>query len=262
MRRSVVAVTRDETHDASLSERLRELGAEVLALPTIAIDPAEDPEPLDRALARLGDFDWLVFTSPNAVDALASRPGWPRLSSATLRVTAVGAQTARRLAESGVPAGLTGLPEDAGAAATAAAIIAAGGGSLRGRRVLWPRSSIGRPALQEMLLAAGAEVTAPVAYRVRPLADNARTLAHELASGRVDAVTFLSPSSARSLASARTPADLGWLLESGVTVASLGPTTSEALRRLGAPPALEPAERSAAALAEALVNHLHRKAAS
>jgi uroporphyrinogen-III synthase len=125
-------------------------------------------------------------------------------------------------------------------------------------RVLWPRSDIARRELPEALRAAGAEVIEPVAYRtVLPAGSRTEELARALLEGGVDAVAFLSPSSARNFA-----VMLGWAdlrpLSRCAAVASIGPTTSETLRELGAAPDIESAARTAEDLARTLVAYLER----
>jgi uroporphyrinogen-III synthase len=143
------------------------------------------------------------------------------------------------------------VPSDASGSALAAALHDRTG-SLEGRRVLWPRSDIARRELPDGLARAGATVVEPVAYRTvtaRPAGLEAfRT---RLEAGGVDAVCFLAPSAAEGLAAALRSPDLA-VLKGRCLVASLGPTTTRALERLGAPPDVEPAHASAPGLARAL----------
>jgi uroporphyrinogen-III synthase len=165
----------------------------------------------------------------------------------------VGARTADRLESHGVKADL--VPPTADAAALVEALLSvlhAPGGA----RILWPRSSIAPTLVADALSAAGATVDAPIAYRtvlVRPPGIDA--FVRDLEARRIAAVAFLSPSSARGLAAALPGADLRTL--HGLTlVASLGTSTSAALRELGAPPDIEPTTRSADALAAAICDAL------
>jgi len=92
-----IVVTRAEGAANGLIARLRALGAETISCPTIAVAPPLTWAPLDAALARLADFDWLVFTSANAVLAFSDRRGAvdpARVLPATLRIAAVGQATA------------------------------------------------------------------------------------------------------------------------------------------------------------------------
>ncbi len=251
MPRPLVVVTREEGPEASLSGWLKAEGLEVFALPTISIQPAADGRPLDRALEELSGFDWLAFTSAHAVEALCHRPGWPRAWAAAPRprLAAVGPATAAALVGCGLPADLQ--PKEGGAGALAAALLAAAGG--RPITVLWPRSDLARPELRQTLEAGGARVVDPVAYRTGSAAPTPVTeFSRLLGEGRIAAVCFLSPSSATNLAALLGRADLA-LLSGRTRIASIGPTTSAALRSLGAPPDLEAAERSSRNLARALV---------
>jgi len=148
------------------------------------------------------------------------------------------------------------VPDSPGAAGLVAAIVAREGGALAGRRVLWPRSDLARPELKDGLAAAGAIVLDPVAYRtVAASPEDVEWFPAALAHGGVDAVCFLSPSAASGLAAALRLSDLAGL-RGRALVASLGPTTSEALTRLGAPPDVEASPATAERLAEAVLARL------
>jgi uroporphyrinogen-III synthase len=251
----LVAVTRAEEGIGSLAQALAVRGCDVFALPTVCFAPPEDFSPLDEALGRADDFDWLVVTSPHAVDVLASRPGWPALRTRTTpAVAAVGPRTAVRLAGAGRRAHL--VAEDPGAEGLVRVLQQSRereDGSLHRLRFLWPRSDRARRDLPDALLACGAMVTEVVAYRTRPAEPaTAGAFLRFLERGEIDAVTFMSPSSAEGLARALGRTDLS-VVSRHALVASVGPTTSEALRELGAPPATEARTRTAAGLAEAVV---------
>jgi uroporphyrinogen-III synthase len=244
-----VVVTRDEGTDRTLSLALLARGLRGFALPTIAIRPAADPSPLDAALQGVRPGDWIVFTSAHGVAAVAARPGWARVRATEgVRFAAVGEATAAKLAAAGAAAPLTASAP--GARGLAQALDQAG--PLRDARVLWPRSDRARRELAEKLQERGARLSEVVAYRsesvASPRLDEFRRL---LAAGEVAAVAFLSPSSAEGLAAALGRADLRDL-EGRVLVASIGPTTSAALRELHAPPRVEAATPSLEALADAL----------
>jgi uroporphyrinogen-III synthase len=245
----VVAVTRLAGGEDSLADRLRALGAEVLEAPAIALAPPASWEPLDAALSALDRTGWIAFASANAAERTLERAralGIPAAALARPRLAAVGAATAERVAR------LLRPPDLVPAIATGAALAEALGPRVRGVRVLVPRAEDGRAELTEGLAAAGAEVDAPAAYRTVPApAEALAPLALALAAGRVDAVAFASPSAVRSVASA-----LGAELLRRAVLASIGPTTSDALRALGLEPAVEPARAGGAALAEAIAERI------
>lgn len=253
--RPLVAVTRAEPTRGAFAVALERRGAAVLRVPVVSAAPADDPWPLEAALQSLDRFDWLVLTSGRAVSVLVGRGLLERLErpGGPPRVAAVGPATAGALGALGIVPDL--VAEEPGAAGLLRALADAYGGKLRGVRVLWPRSDVARPDLRDGLAAAGAVVSDPVAYRTVPAA--AAELApflRLLAARRVAAVTFLSPSAAEGLSSGL---DGGLASLAGrALVASIGPTTSAALRALGAPPDVEAETRTADGLAEALMARL------
>ena len=251
--RAGVVVTRAKAQAAGMVARLEGLGAEAIEVPTIAIAPPEDPGPLDAACGRIGTFDWIVFTSVNAVARVAERaaavpggirdPGGPRLC-------AVGAATAEALAGRGLRVDL--VPDEYRAEGVIRALR--GQGDLTGVRVLLPRANLARDLLPAALRKAGAEVTAVTAYRtvradLDPGGPDIRRLLRE---GRVDVVTFTSGSSVRNFVRALGGTQAADLLR-GVDVACIGPVTAEAAGKLNIATAIMPAESTVPALLDAIV---------
>ncbi|MBK9519812.1 MAG: uroporphyrinogen-III synthase [Anaeromyxobacter sp.] len=243
-----VAVTRGAGGDDALSARLRALGAEVLECPAIAIGPPEDAAPLDAALGDLAGFDWAVFASVNAVERTVARLdalGLGRLGLEELRLACVGPATAARLAE------LVREPDLMPTDHTGAALAASLARHVAGQAVLLPRAAEGRPELLEGLSAAGARVTAPVAYRTVAVAPaTLAPLGDALAAGRVDAVAFASPSAVKSVVAAlgaRAP------LLGGALLGAIGPTTAAALAEAGFEAGAVAGEHTAEGLAAALL---------
>jgi uroporphyrinogen-III synthase len=254
----LVAVTRAEEGIGPLASALAVRGCDVFALPTVSFAPPEDMNPLDEALGGSDTYDWLLVTSAHAVEVIASRPAWTDLKTrGTPATAAVGPRTAVRLARAGVRAHL--VAEDPGADGLVRGLrqrLLRPDGSLEGLRFLWPRSDRARRDLADALRASGASVTEVVAYRTLPAEPTtAGAFLRLLERGEIDAVTFMSPSSAHGLAHALGRAELS-VLSAHAVVASVGPTTSEALRALGAPPVAEARTRTAAGLAEAVVRAL------
>lgn len=257
-RRPSVVVTRADAPDEAFERTLGARGIAVEWLRTVAILPPANPARLDAALARLGTYDWLAFTSAHAVDAVVRHPYWAdarrNAPAGRARLAAVGPSTSARLAAAGYPADLEA--PDAGGASLAAALAAGCGGSLCGVRILWPASNIARREFAERVAAAGGDLTEVTAYRCVPdPSPRMSALAAGVAAGSVDAVAFFSPSAASSLAAALGTGTLA-ALAGRTLVASLGPTTSAALRRLGAPPDVEAQPHTALALAEILASRL------
>jgi len=221
-----IMVTRSEEQSRALIERLRALGADVVACPTIAIRPPEQIAPLDEAVRNLTGFDWVVFTSTNAVDSVAERllqSGGAPGALGLVRVAAVGGATRRALLQLGVAPDL--VPERF----TSTALVEAMG-DVRDLRVLLPRSDLADATLPDALRARGARVHEVIAYRTVP-ADDLASLGERLAHEVMDAIVFTSPSTARyflkGLGPARTLTD-----EARPAIICIGPTTAGAVREL------------------------------
>ena len=247
-----IVVTRSRTQASSFAAELRRLGAEVLLFPTIRIEPPADWGPLQGAVDRLSAFDWLVFTSVNAVDsfftALHDRKRDTR-ALAPCRVCAIGPGTADALQANGVRTDL--VPPRFTSEALFAALTAAG--EVKGRRFLLPRADIAPPEFPNQLRAAGADVTEVVAYRTLPDAPEPEVI-EQLLAGTVDTVTFTSSSTARNFA-----AILGektGKLPARLTCVSIGPETSRAVTAAGLTVAVEAEEHTIPGLVAALVRHL------
>jgi len=244
-----VAVTRGKQGEDALSRRLRELGAQVVELPAITVVPPDDLGPLDDALRRLGEFQWVAFASANAVEQTLTRMtalGIPPDALSALKLAAVGPATAERLTRALRAPDL--VPGESRGRALAAALAP----RVRGRRVLVPRAEAARPELLEDLAAAGAVLTAPVAYRTVAVSpEGLRPLGDMLERGEVDALAFASPSAVKSVVAALGPAALA-----ATAVAVIGPTTAEAARAEGLRVDISPRESTGAALAEAIAERI------
>jgi len=235
-------------HEDGAAERI---GAGVRELPSIIIGPPESWGPIDAAIRGLAGFDWVVFASGNGVERTLERMsalGVPRGALASRRLAAVGPATAKRL-EREVRA-----PDFVPAEAKGAALAAELGPRVSGRKVLLPRAADGRKELPDGLVAAGALLTAPDAYRtVSAPAEALRRLGRWISAGEVDAVAFASPSAVKAVTGAL-GADRA-LLEK-VVLAAIGPTTAAALRDAGFETGAMPPEYTASALAEAIATRL------
>jgi uroporphyrinogen III methyltransferase/synthase len=216
--RSVV-VTRARAQASGLAARLRELGAEVVEAPAIAIDPpADGGAGLVAALDDLASCEWIVFTSPNGVHrAFAHLPDARVLAG--VRVAAIGPGTAEALAGYRVVADL--LPERFVAESLLEAFPAA---PAEGGRVLLARAAIARDVLPDGLRELGWEVAVAEAYRTVPVPPDEATRA---AIASADAITFTSSSTVThtcdALGGDRLPP----------TVISIGPITSATARDRG-----------------------------
>lgn len=251
----VVVVTRPRGQAQSFAGLLEAEGASVLVVPTIAIEPPASWERLDRALDRLGDYTWAVFTSVNGVQMTRRRLGDAGRDMEVfrgLRLAAIGPATAEALRAAGLDVEV--VPEEyvaEGLAARLRALIRPGD------RVLLARAAVARDVLVSQLEAAGARVDEVPAYRTRPAAEDAGPLRRALAEGKVDVVTFTSSSAVQHFAALFPGESLAGLL-GGVAVACIGPITCATARELGLETQIVPTEYTIPALARAIARHYSR----
>jgi uroporphyrinogen-III synthase len=221
-----VVVTRAEGSDGPLSRELRELGLSVLSWPAVG-EGVADLAALERALANVRAFDWIVFASRRAVAAVLERlPAAPP----GVRIAAVGQATAQVLRQRGWPVDLT--PDEANAAALVSAFavrLAAGGA---GVRVLYPASSRALPTIAVGLRALGAQVTQVEAYRTEAAALDVKECRTWIARAVIGAVTFTSPSAVSELERSLGAQDFQRLLSDAAVVA-IGRTTARELTARG-----------------------------
>ena len=158
-----IVVTRARAQASDFAAALEALGAETVQFPVIRIAPAQDPEPLRRAAAQAGTFDWIVFTSANGVERFwyaLSEQGCDARALGGVRVCAIGPATAAELERRGVAPDL--VPDQFVAESAVRALL--GASRVRGERILIPRAAVARPVLPDALREAGAEVVEVAAY--------------------------------------------------------------------------------------------------
>lgn len=243
-----VLVTGAAASSKRLTSALREAGANVVALPMIRVAPASRPDVLRSAVDRLtrGEYEWLVVTSGNAVDALRDVLAMtPDIAIPTnLRIAAVGKETARRLQHAGLPVDLE--PEEQTGAGLVEAFHEV---DVKGRRILCLLGNLARPTLLTGLREQEAIVDVVEAYRTEPVSALPEQAKHLMRDNRIDAVTFASPSAVAAFV------DL--LAREGLSTpraafACIGPTTRAALEECGLTADIVAPEPSAAALVRAI----------
>ena len=252
-----VLVTRPRDQAAEMVDRLTVLGAESIEAPMIRIVPPHDPDPLLRAAASAGAFDWIVFTSANAVESFmtAFLDGQRDLRSLKgPRLCTVGSGTAERLAKYGIKVDL--VPTEFRAEAVVAAMTETG--LVEGASVLVPRADIGRDVIADGLRSAGAHITDVVAYRTvleEAQGDGGPDIYRMLLDGRIDVVTFTSPSAVRNF-SAIYGAEQTTDLLKNIIVAAIGPVTADAATQLGIHTTVMPAVSTIPALVDAIAAYV------
>lgn len=223
-----VVVTRPASQSAELMDKLRAAGAVPVAAPAIEILPADDDAPLQDAVGRLADYDWIVFTSANAVNHFGQ--GRAALGDVPLRarIAAVGGATAAACAKDGLTVAFQ--PSAALGETLARELPLA-----PGQRVLWPRGSLAPDTLADILRGRGAAVDAPVVYRTVTNLD-LLGIVDAMRDRRIDALTFTSPSTVRHFVDGLAAAGVRLTRLPDAErprVAVIGPVTAAAARECG-----------------------------
>lgn len=238
-----VAVTRARGQSVDLVVLLRARGAQSVACPTIAIEPLHDFTALDASLRSVATMDWMIFTSTNAVRAVAERLALLELRiPASVRLAAVGSVTADAITSAIGPVDF--VSSSANAEALGAQLP-----DVEGRDILLPLGSLARDTLAESLRRRGARVLPVLAYRTVGGA-GVEDLARMAASGRLDAIVFASPSSVRFAAKAllRATADAGH----ATPIVCIGPSTGSAATECGLGPHAVATTQSVGGIVETL----------
>jgi uroporphyrinogen III methyltransferase/synthase len=253
-----IVVTRAIEQARGLKERLESMGAVVLLLPAVSFSEPADTTELDRAIGALGSFDWVLFTSANAVRFFAKR--CQKLSinvgeSAKPQCAAVGPATATAAAAEGFT--IDYVAKEFLGTALAREL----GKSLAGKRVVLPRSERAGRDLPDALKAAGAEVTEVMAYHTGGVGAAEPGVLEAVRDALVDVVSFFSPSAVENLRG-ELGAEVLSRLGTKAAMAAVGPVTAAAMRKAGLPVAIEAPEATAESMAAAIQKYFSGQAAS
>jgi len=240
-----ILITRSKRDSESLRERLERLGASVLELPAITIEPVEDVGPLDGRLHALDCYQWVVFASRNAANVFVQRVDALKIPIKSLnhaRIGAVGPATAAILSTHGLSVDC--LPEEHNAAGLSRALIRQG---VAGTRVLIPCGDLSRKDLCDALKHAGAAVDDVIVYRTVMPEDGEVDVEATLRQGPIDVIAFASPSAVENLAQMMGDNDLAVS-----SLVCIGPATADALVSRGFQPARVAERHSIEGLVQAI----------
>ena len=246
-----IVITRAAEQAHALKNQLEKLGARVLLLPAVSFSEPADTSALDRAIGALESYDWVLFTSANAVRFFANRyrkASGNVKASTRLRCAAVGPATASAAAAEGFP--IDYVAKEFLGVALAREL----GASLAGKRVLLPRSDHAGRDLPDALRAAGAEVTEIVAYRTGGVGAAEPGVIEAVREARVDVVSFFSPSAVENLRGELSAEALS-RLAARAALAAVGPVTAAALRSAGLPVTIEAEEATTESMATAIAKY-------
>ncbi len=247
-----IVVTRAHKQAEGLSSLLRGYGAEVIEAPVIEIRPPDSFEALDEALNDILQYDWLILTSVNGVEALFSRLeplGLSIDSLQHLKIAAIGPATEERIQDHGLVVDL--VPPRY----VAEEVVHILRKQVKGERVLLVRAKVARDMIPEELRHAGAQVDVVEAYQTVIPEGAKERLLEVFADGAPDAITFTSSSTVKNFLSVVLGTEIPAKLAK-TKFASIGPVTSETLREYALPVHIEADEFTMDGLAQALVREL------
>ncbi|WP_058302550.1 uroporphyrinogen-III C-methyltransferase [Gorillibacterium timonense] len=250
-----ILVTRSRTQSSGLADQIDEWGGEALELPVLRLEAPTDPAllaELDAACSRLGEYNWVFFTSANAVEFFFERIAYLGLDirrMAGARIAAVGSKTADALRTRGIVADLT--PDKFQAETlleTARPYL------LPGQKAFLPRSGLARRVLPEGLAALGLEVVEADLYHPVPAEESADDLLRVLAEGQLSAITFTSSSTVTSFIHLVKAAGNDEILAAALQVPAvcIGPVTEKTACEAGFVTRVTSKEATIESLSEAL----------
>lgn len=236
-----IAITRAHKASPSMALQLRTQGAQVIEYPTIEIVAPHSFAPLDQALARLELYDWLIFTSANAVEAFASRLAASPRDLRNLRAKLCTIGPATRKAVEAMHLKVDVVPHEYVAESLVQALM---GQDMQGKRVLIPRAAQARDTVPDALRLMGAEVEIVEAYRtIVPDSGEAP---------EADWITFTSSSTVKNFMALNPPGTI-----QRYKTASIGPITSETLRMHGIEPTVEATPHTTEGVIDAILAYHH-----
>lgn len=250
-----IVVTRAIGQSGKLVEELTARQAKVIQLPVLSFSPPEDFSPMDAALARMNSFDWIIFTSANAVQAVERRMEELGLSPGStadrLRAAAVGPATAEEAEHAGFSVDYVAATHNG------ASLAAELKPELKGKCVFLPRSDRASTDLPDALRCYAEEVTEAIAYRTLPASGTDRDKAADSLRAGVDGILFFSPSAVHNFVELAGKERVKALQGIAVMVA-IGPTTAMALTAAGFQRIARAVDTTNKAVVEALEGHLSR----
>jgi uroporphyrinogen III methyltransferase/synthase len=247
-----IVITRAAPQSEALAKVLAGVGAIPVVLPLVEFGEPEDFGPLDSAITQLEQFDWVIFTSGQAVRAFEARRKDLGASlnpaGSMLRIAAVGPVSAEAVRKAGLPVEYVARTHNGVGLANEL------GGRLQGRSVLLPRSDRANPDLPAALKTHGAQVNEVVAYRTLHPGEVDRQKLSRISAGDADAILFFSPSAVQNFAEL-VSAEHFLGLQDGLAITAVGPVTAEALRHLKMERIVVAADTTSAAVVQALENY-------
>jgi len=248
-----IVITRPREQCEKQRKALETLGAQVVEHPAIRIEPPEDFADLDASIRTLSDFDFVIFTSTNAVNRFMGRVNELGFDARALKgccIGVVGPGTKLALEAHGLRPDL--MPQRFTSAMLIPAILEKDRDA-KGKKALLPRADIAPEKLIVELKAVGILPTEVKAYRTRPTDENSVALQKMICEGEIHGVTFASSSSAQNFITG-VESDFLHKHRDRLFFVSIGPATTATLKELGFTPDAEAVEHTIPGMTRALLD--------
>jgi len=243
-----IVVTRDDHGNAEFADKIITRGGNAIEFPTIKTKPLTNTNIFLRALTKLSEFDWIIFTSSNGVEIVFDclrNLGKDARVFGSAKIAAIGSETAGTLNRFGIKADFVPSVFTSKELGKQLAEFA----NLKDKKALLLRSQLASDELAAWLKKAGAEILNVPVYRIDTIKNKCKELVEKIADGEIDWLTFASPSSVRAFFE-QIQADAA---NAGrVKIASIGPMTSEQLQSLGIRVDVEASEHTIDGLLDAI----------
>jgi uroporphyrinogen III methyltransferase/synthase len=224
-----VVVTRARAQASALADKLKELGASVIEFPTIEVTPEEDLSPLHHAFRSIDSFNWIIFTSVNAVDIFFTEmmaDGLDIRCLTGINICAIGPATCERLRNRGIKSDI--VPSEY----VAEGLIEELEKKIKpGQSVLLPRARGARAILPEAINEMGAHVSEVNLYSAAPAANVCAEDLGQILAGKVDLITFTSSSTVTNFVNIIGAGNVEKLAEA--KIACIGPITADTAKNKG-----------------------------
>ncbi|MDI6891004.1 MAG: uroporphyrinogen-III C-methyltransferase [Thermodesulfovibrionales bacterium] len=235
------------------SERLEELGAEIIEFPTVEIVPPESYDELDKSIDKIATYDWLIFTSRNGVKYFLKRffeKDRDIRDLKGIRICAIGSKTANEIKRYGLKTDL--IPDEFHAEGLIKVFSQQSAfGSLKGIKFLLPRAEKAREVFPEKIRELGGEIDVPVTYRTTKPESRGKRLKRFLKEGRISIATFTSAATFNNFVEIM--GEKADELLKGVAIAVIGPVTARAVENAGLKVDIMPREATIEALVEEII---------
>ncbi|MBW2674959.1 MAG: uroporphyrinogen-III synthase, partial [Deltaproteobacteria bacterium] len=246
-----IVITRPEEQAEELSALLRDKGARVISFPTIRIAPPDDYGDLDRAIENIEQYQWIVFTSANGVRSFFDRFNGVKGDIRDLKgicICTIGPATRTCVEGYHIPVDL--VPDEY---LSERVVEAFKDMDIASKKILLPRAEIAGDVVPDGLSQMGARVDVVVAYRTLPAGGDGKDIRELMESGRVDVLTFTSPSTVNNFM------DIiggGAAIPDHIRIACIGPVTQRACEEAGLRVDIMQGPYSIPGLVEAIESHL------